>query len=143
MMNSIFLIGRLVYAVELSHTQNGTVFLRNVVAVERNYVSSAGERKPDFIPIVLWKGTAEFVGRNFRKGDMIALRGTLHINEYTDQEGNQKISPQVVVSEISFCGSKKSSGSAESKEKPRGKETPPTEMPVEDLSLFNDDDLPF
>ncbi len=103
MLNSIILMGRLTKEPELRKTKSDLSYLRATIAVERDYTQD-GERKTDFIPIVAWRKTAEFIARNFHKGSMIAVRGSLQIEPWTDDEGNSRSQTQVLVEQASFCG---------------------------------------
>lgn len=106
MMNSIILMGRFTKEPEVRKTKSDISYLRATLAVERDY-TQGGERKTDFIPIVAWRHTAEFISQYFRKGSMIAVRGTLQIEPWTDEEGNNRSQTQVLVEQASFCGETK------------------------------------
>lgn len=108
MINNVTLMGRMTFDPEIKLTQNGVSVCRFAIAVDRNYKSSE-ERKTNFIDCVAWRGTAEFIGRYFRKGSMIALTGEIQTDIYTDQNGNKRKSFDVVVKDVSFCGSKEKS----------------------------------
>ena len=108
MINNVTLMGRMTFDPEIKLTQNGVSVCRFAIAVDRNYKSNE-ERKTNFIDCVAWRGTAEFIGRYFRKGSMIALTGEIQTDIYTDQNGNKRKSFDVVVKDVSFCGSKEKS----------------------------------
>ena len=86
MLNKVILMGRLTADPELRQTPSGVSSCRFSVAVNRNYTSKeTGERQTDFINVVAWRNTAEFVSRYFSKGKMIIVEGSLRNNNYTDQ----------------------------------------------------------
>lgn len=108
-MNQVVLMGRLTRDPELRHTQTGTAVASFSLAVDRGYTSKdGGERQTDFIDIVAWRGTAEFVSKYFTKGQMAAVTGRLQIRDWTDKEGNKRKSAEVVAENIYFTESKKS-----------------------------------
>lgn len=112
-MNQVVLMGRLTRDPELRHTQTGTAVASFSLAVDRGYTSKdGGERQTDFIDIVAWRGTAEFVSKYFTKGQMAAVTGRLQIRDWTDKEGNKRKSAEVVAENIYFTESKKSRDSS-------------------------------
>ncbi len=113
MLNVVVLMGRLVADPELRRTQNDTAVCSFRIAVDRNFVSkSSGERQTDFIDVVAWRGTGEFVSRYFTKGQMIAVTGSIQTRSYEDKQGNRRTAVEVVADNVSFTGSKRESGSA-------------------------------
>ena len=106
MINSVVLMGRLTYEPELKSSQNGISVIRFQMAVDRNYQPQGQDRQADFIDVVAWRQTAEFVSRYFHKGSMIAVEGTIQTNNFTDRDGNKRKSVEVVANKVSFCGSK-------------------------------------
>lgn len=108
-MNNITLMGRLTRDPELRHTQNGTPVASFTLAVDRRFTPKDGsERQTDFIDIVAWQSTAEFVSKYFIKGQMAAVMGRLQIRDWTDKEGNKRRSAEVVAENIYFTESRKS-----------------------------------
>ena len=105
-MNSICLMGRLTVDPELKTTQTGVSVTSFSVAVDRAYRSKDQERQTDFIPCTAWRGTAEFISRYFRKGQRIALQGSLQSRRYTANDGSQRTAFDVVVDNAFFCESK-------------------------------------
>ena len=105
-MNSICLMGRLTGDPELKTTQSGVSVTSFRVAVDRAYRSKDQERQTDFINCVAWRGTAEFISRYFRKGQRIALQGSLQSRSYTANDGSQRTVYEVVVDNAFFCESK-------------------------------------
>ena len=105
-MNSICLMGRLTGDPELKTTQTGVSVTSFSVAVDRAYRSKDQERQTDFINCVAWRGTAEFISRYFRKGQRIALQGSLQSRKYTANDGSNRTVYEVVVDNAFFCESK-------------------------------------
>lgn len=106
MINNVVLMGRLTADPELKTTPNGTSVTSFSVAVERNYAPKGQERETDFINVVAWRQTAEFICRYFGKGQMIAVEGSIQTRKYQDKKGNNRVSVEVVANQVSFCGSK-------------------------------------
>lgn len=112
-MNQVVLMGRLTRDPELRHTQTGTAVASFTLAVDRGYASrDSGERQTDFIDIVAWRNTGEFVSKYFVKGQMAAVTGRLQIRDWTDRDGNKRRSAEVVADNVYFTESKKSRESA-------------------------------
>lgn len=103
MLNHIVLQGRWCSDPELRITQTGKSVTSCTLAVERDY--QRGET--DFINVVTWNKTAEFLSSKFSRGQMAIVSGTLQIREWTDKEGNKKTTPEVVAERVHFCGGKK------------------------------------
>ena len=104
-MNHITLMGRLTRDPELRHTNSGTAVASFTIAVEHR---ASQEIHKDFIDVVAWRGTAEFVSKYFTKGQMIAVHGRLSIRDWTDKDGNKRKSAEVVADNVYFTDSKKS-----------------------------------
>lgn len=108
-MNKVILIGRLTADPELRQTQNGTSFCRFTVAVSRKFANKdTGEREADFISCQAWRQTAEFINRYFKKGQMIAVEGTLRTGSYQDKNHSDvtHYTTDVLAENVEFCGSK-------------------------------------
>ena len=110
MFNKAILIGRLTADPELKTTTNGTAVTTFTLAVNRSFVGQNGERQADFIDIVAWRATAEFVTKYFKKGQMMALQGSLQTRTYEDKQGNKRKVTEVVADNVHFC-TPKSTGS--------------------------------
>ena len=148
MINVVVLMGRLVADPELKQTANGASVTSFRIAVDRNFANKeTGERQADFITIVAWRQTAEFICKYFRKGSMIAVEGSLQSRNYDDKDGNKRTVYEVVANNVSFTGSKAESGTA-------SREAVPFEVPATafssgsngDFEIVNeqdDEDLPF
>lgn len=139
MLNKIFLQGRLVSDPELRNTNNGTAVASFRLAVDRDYKNQNGEKDVDFINIVAWRGSAEFVSRYFTKGRMALVEGRLQMRGYTDRDGNKRIAAEVVASNIYFGDSKRDSEPGAN----AAYDGPPAAPP--DMGELEDDDgeLPF
>ena len=108
MLNRIVLMGRLTRDPELRHTQSGTPVASFAIACDRDFKDKqTGEKATDFIDIVAWRSTAEFVSRFFTKGRMAAVEGRLQVRDYTDKDGNRRRAVEVVADNVYFGDSKK------------------------------------
>ena len=112
-MNSVCLLGRLTADPELRTTQNGISVTNFTVAVDRSYTPKGQEKQADFIPAQAWRHTAEFLCKYFRKGQRIALQGSLQSRSYTDKEGNKRTAYEVVADQVYFVESKAAKPSAD------------------------------
>ena len=138
--NKVIILGNISTEIELKQTQSGlSVCSINVVVYRIS--KETNEKKADFFSVVAWREKAEFVSRNFTKGQAIAVVGRLENREWTDKQNNKRISTEIIADEISFAGSKESSTEAKSQ--------PQTHMPSAYTSqpqfeeVPNDGDLPF
>lgn len=108
MLNKIFLMGRLVADPELRTTPSGVAVATFRIAVDRDFKNKqTGEKETDFVTIVAWRTTAEFVSRYFSKGRMAVVEGRLQIRPYTDRDGNKRTATEVVADNIYFGDSKR------------------------------------
>ena len=108
MLNRIILMGRLVADPELRTTPQGLQVATFRLAVDRDFKNKqTGERETDFVNIVAWRLTAEFVSRYFTKGRMAVVEGRLQIRNYTDKEGNKRSATEVVADNVYFGDSKR------------------------------------
>lgn len=105
-LNTVVLMGRLCADPEARKTQSGVSVTKFTIAVDRKYTPQGEEKKADFIEVQAWRGTADFICKYFRKGQLIAIEGELQTDNYTDKEGNNRKSVYVVASNASFCGAK-------------------------------------
>lgn len=154
MLNVVALMGRLVRDPELKTTQSGNSVCTFSIAVDRSYTAKDEERKADFFTITAWRQTAEFICKYFQKGSLIAIEGSLQTRQYQDKNGNNRTATEVLVSRVSFAGSKASgSPSAQSSEQQTenyaqnanvSQNAPQTASGSDDFSVIDDgDDLPF
>ena len=108
MLNRIIIMGRLARDPELRRTQNGTPVASFRLAVDRDFKDKAtGERSTDWIDVVAWRSTAEFICKYFRKGQMIAIHGSIQTGTYKDKEGNTRKTFEVLADTTHFADSKK------------------------------------
>lgn len=144
MLNVITIAGRLVRDPELRRTNGGVAVASFTVAVDRDFSGKNGnEKETDFIDVVCWKNTAEFVNKFFSKGRMIVVSGRLQIRIWTDKDGNKRRNAEVVADNVYFGDSKKEETSGEN----YGGYSAPAmpEVPASDYAMLEDDDaeLPF
>ena len=108
MLNRIIIMGRLTRDPELRHTQTGTAVASFTLAVDRDCKDkSTGERSTDFIDVVAWRQTGEFVSRYFTKGRMAVVEGRLQLRDWTDRDGNKRRSAEVVADNVYFGDSRR------------------------------------
>ena len=149
MLNHITIMGRLTRDPELRYTQSQTPVASFTVAVDRDFASrDGGERQTDFIDVVAWRQTAEFVSKYFNKGSMVVVSGRLQIRDWTDREGGKRRSAEVVVDQIYFGESKRREGGERSNDfRPAQNsfESVSPSMGASAFSELSDDDgeLPF
>ena len=150
MLNIAAIMGRLTADPELRHTPNNVPVTSFSVAVARSFVRQGQERETDFINVVAWRSTAEFVCRYFKKGNMIAVNGSIQTRKYQDRDGNNRTAFEILADNVHFCESKSSASQS-------GGTTfsMPQQPPQSDVMSFSsgstgdfeeiasDDDLPF
>ena len=108
MLNHIVIMGRLARDPELRHTQSGTPVATFRLAVDRDFKDkNTGERQTDWIDVVAWRGTGEFVSRYFSRGRMAVVEGRLQMREWTDKEGNRRTTAEVVADNVYFADSRR------------------------------------
>ena len=159
MLNKAILMGRLTRDPELKYTQNNLPVVQFTVAVERNRAAQGQEKQADFINIVAWRKTAEFVSRWFTKGMMIIVTGSIQSRSWQDKNGNNRTSVEVVADDVQFGESKRSreaksgyqggytNAYAAPQQAPASRTAPSFDMPAgnSDFSEISDDDgkVPF
>lgn len=140
--NKVILMGRITATPELKQSTSGVSVTSFNLAVDRRY-SKGEEKQTDFITVVAWRQTAEFICKHFEKGSAILVCGELQTRTWTDQQGNKRYATEAIASEVSFCEAKRTSegnNTAPAFNAPQGVfETP--QSAFEDTSP--DDDLPF
>ena len=108
MLNHIVIMGRLAQDPELRHTQTGTPVATFRLAVDRDFKDkNTGERATDWIDVVAWRGTGEFVSRYLAKGRLAVVEGRLQMREWTDKEGNRRTTAEVVADNVYFGDSRR------------------------------------
>lgn len=143
MLNLVALMGRLTADPELRHTNNGIPVVSFTLAVDRRF-KSGEERTADFINIVAWRQTADFVSKYFRKGQLVAVDGSIQTRRYQDKDGNNRTAFEVVASNVHFAESKRDGGAA-----PRDEQYAPAPAAFSNTDagdfteIATDEDLPF
>lgn len=140
MFNLVVLTGRLTADPELKTTANGISVTTFSIAVERRY-RSGEERQADFINIVAWRQSAEFITKYFKKGNMIGIEGSIQTRRYEDKNGNSRTAFEVVANNVQFVESKKDSTPSGSPDAASFSNADVNDF--SDLGDANDDDLPF
>lgn len=136
-MNNVSLIGRLTADPELRRTQSGLATTRFSIAVDRRFAKQGEERQTDFINIVAWRQTAEFICKYFTKGQRIALTGSIQTGSYTANDGTKRYTFDVVADSVEFTEKKQQNGNY-------GNNSNININPADDLAEFPvDEDLPF
>jgi len=107
MLNKIIIMGRFTRDPELRRTQSGTAVTSFAVAVDRDHKTQGGEKETDFIDVVAWRSTAEFVAKHFTKGRMAVVEGRLQMRDWTDRDGNKRRSAEVIADNVYFADSKR------------------------------------
>lgn len=145
MLNVTAIQGRMVADPELRTTNNGTSVCSFTLAVQRNMKGSDGEYNTDWVDCVAWKGTAEFICKNFQKGQLVAVNGTLQTRSY-EKDGVKRKATEVLVQNANFCESRKKEEPKQSSTISRGTE-PQKEYEQQAMlspdDFLGDDDLPF
>ena len=130
MLNHIVIMGRLGKDPELRRTQSGVAVATFNVAVDRDFKDKAtGQRATDWITCVAWRSTAEFVEKYFAKGSQVLVAGRLQMRDWTDKDGNKRISAEVQAENVYFAGAKTEGGQRE--------------LPEFEVMDNDDTDLPF
>ena len=139
--NKVILIGNLTADPELKQTQNGISVTSFSIAVSRRFSSKNTEnaQQADFINIVAWRNTAEFITKYFQKGKSILIVGSLQTRTWTDQNGQKRYITEVVAEEAQFVEKKGEGAAAGAAPAPYG--ASPQDVAFEEMST--DDDLPF
>ena len=159
MLNRIVLMGRLTRDPELRRTQSGTAVVSFSIACDRDYAAQGAEKETDFVDIVAWRNTAEFVSKYFTKGRMAVVEGRLQLRDWTDRDGNKRRSAEVVADNVYFGDSKRDNaeggfnqtqGYAQSfnqvpQQQPAYQAPQNVSSAASDFSMLSDDDpeLPF
>lgn len=129
MLNNVVLMGRLTKDPELKQTPQGVSVVTFSLAVDRNY-GRTEEKQTDFINIIAWRNTADFVSKYFTKGQLVAVRGRLQTRTWQDQNGQKRYATDVVADEVFFAESK-------------GKTEQTDENPIMEGFSVSNENLPF
>ena len=147
-MNHVVIMGRLTRDPERRETGSGTPVTSFTLAVDRRFKSKdSGERKADFINVVAWDKTADFVSKYFMKGKMAAVTGRLEVREWTDKDNNKRWSTEVIADNVYFTGDSRGDGPQTNISNPKedygaGYTTPVESSDFAELDM-DDGDLPF
>lgn len=133
-MNKVFLIGNLTRDPELTETQSGTKVCRFSIAVNRQFTNSDGEREADFFNVTCWRGLAESVAKYCKKGNKVAVSGSVQMRNWEDNNGNKHQGVDVIAQDVEFLTQKKEE---DFYEKPKSGKKPALE------SYDDDGDIPF
>lgn len=133
MLNRVILIGRLTRDPELKYIPSGTPVVNFTLAVDRNFTNKQGERETDFVPIVVWRKTAENCANFLGKGSLVAVDGRLQVRSY-EQDGQRRYITEVVAEDVRFLDKK---GEQQSRSGNTGFDQYGTDVNVDD------DDIPF
>lgn len=148
MLNQVALMGRLTADPELRHTTSNIPVTTFTIAVNRSYVKQGAERQTDFIDIVAWRTTAEFICKYFKKGQMMAVDGSIQTRTYTDKEGKNRKAFEIIANNVYFTESKTpNSSGASGFDRPAEPALPEAGFSAgenDDFAVIaDDDDLPF
>lgn len=140
-MNKVFLIGNLTRDPELTETSGGVSICRFAIAVNRNYSGSDGERKTDFFNVTAWRGLGETVSRYAKKGNKVAVSGTIELRNYEDSQGVKRTSVDIIAQDVEFLSPRNSDG-GEGEAPQSNASNRSSRKPT--LQSFDDDgDIPF
>ena len=134
-MNKVILVGNLTRDPELTETPTGVSVCRFAIAVSRDYASASGTRETDFFNITVWRGRAENCGKYLKKGNKVAIVGSLQTRSYEDKDGIKRNVVDVIANEVEFLTPKGSQMDGED-DMPVRKERP-------QLEAMDDNELPF
>ena len=160
MLNKITMMGRLTRDPELRHTQSGNSVVSFTLACDRDFAAQGAEKETDFIDVVAWRNTADFVSKFFSKGRMAVVAGRLQIRNWEDKEGNKRKTAEIVAESVYFGDSKRDNADGGSFNQSQGyaqsfnqvpQQQPAYQAPQNvsaapsDFSMLSDDDpdLPF
>lgn len=140
MFNLVVLTGRLTADPELKNTTSGVSYTNFSIAVDRRY-RSGEDKQTDFINIVAWRSSAEFICKYFNKGSMIGIEGSIQTRRYQDKDGNNRTAFEVVANNVQFVESKRNSNT--DVEGPDPLAQVQENLNAADFTPSSDDDLPF
>ena len=139
-MNKVFLIGNLTRDPESRETPSGVAMCRFSIAVNRNYRNADGERQTDFFNCTAWRGQAETIARYTKKGNKVAITGSIELRDYEDNQGVRRTAVDIIVQDCELLTPKPSDSFDDAAEEPRA--SAPKKKPT--LQAMDDDsDIPF
>ena len=133
-MNKVILVGNLTRDPELTETPSGIAVCRFAIAVSRDYASANGNRETDFFNITVWRGRAENCGKYLKKGNKVAIVGSLQTRSYEDKDGIKRNVTDIVASEVEFLSTNRDG---------EGDVVKPVNKDKPALTEVEDDGLPF
>ena len=143
-MNKVFLIGNLTRDPELTETNTGVALCRFSIAVNRNYGSADGERKTDFFNVVAWRGLGETVSRYAKKGNKVAVSGSIELRNYEDSQGVKRTGVDIVAQDVEFLTPRQGGGDDFGYDAPAQSNSGSSRGAKPQLQPFDDDgDIPF
>ena len=141
MLNHITIMGRFTRDPELRYTASDTAVASFSLAVDRDFAAKGAEKETDFIDVVAWRQTGEFVSKYFQKGSMAVVSGRLQIREWTDKENNKRRTAEIVADNVYFGENKRQDGDGQTKPaNPQGSDFKGSAFSELDMG---DGDLPF
>jgi len=155
MLNTAIIMGRLTADPELKSTGSGISVCSFTVAVDRRFKGQNEERQTDFIRCVVWRQSAEFLARHFKKGSMVAVTGSIQVRNYEDKNGNRREAVELVADQISFTGERNPGNAGGYRDNAPLPEPPPERQQAQAQPAYStasaadfdeiagDDDLPF
>ena len=141
-MNKVFLIGNLTRDPELTETPSGVAVCHFAIAVNRGYSSQDGERQTDFFNCTAWRGQAETIARYTKKGNKVAVSGSIQLRNYEDNQGVKRTAVDIVVQDVEFLTPKAGEGFDEFDAAPRSA-APAKKKPALKALDDDDSDIPF
>ena len=141
-MNKVFLIGNLTRDPELTETAGGVAVCHFAIAVNRNYTSQDGERQTDFFNCTAWRGQAETIARYTKKGNKVAVTGSVQLRNYEDNQGIKRTAVDIIVQDVEFLTPKMSDGFDDVMDAPKTN-APVKKRPVLQAIEGDDEDFPF
>ncbi len=141
-MNKVFLIGNLTRDPELSETPSGVAVCHFAIAVNRNYSSQDGERQTDFFNCTAWRGQAETIVRYTKKGNKVAVSGSIQLRNYEDNQGVKRNAVDIIVQDVEFL-TPKSSGEFDGDDMDAPRASQPAKKKPVLRPIDDDNDMPF
>lgn len=149
MLNTAILMGRLTADPELRYTPNNVAVTSFTLAVDRSYVKAGADRETDFIDVVAWRSTAEFVCKYFHKGQLVAVEGSIQTRSYQDKEGNRRKAFELIANNVHFAEPKRDFAQSQNNTYTEASNAPEQNASFENAEaedfqrIPTDDDLPF
>ncbi len=141
-MNNVFLIGNLTRDPEISETNSGVSVCHFAIAVNRNYSGANGEQQTDFFNVTAWRGLADNVSRFCKKGNKVAVSGSVQIRNYEDNTGAKRTAVDIIAQDVEFLSPKNGAQNDDFYDSSETRTTPAKKKPA--LQAFDDDgDIPF